>query len=81
MFERKVKFLCPACGRKTKIALSFVRAHEPEFCVRPGEPPEIECHWCHQGLMVPIKYRFSTGQTFHLPRQVRREIPSNQNTL
>jgi len=81
MFERKVKFLCPACGHKTKIALALVRAHEAEFCARPGEPPEIECHWCHQGLMVPLKYRFSTGQTISLPRHVRREIRSDQKTL
>jgi redox-regulated HSP33 family molecular chaperone len=81
MFERKVRFVCPACGHKTKLSLAFVRAHEAEFCARPGEPPEIECHWCHQGLMVPMKYRFSTAHTFRLPRQVRRQLRSNQNTL
>jgi len=31
--------------------------------------------------MVPLKYRFATGQTFHLPRHVRRDIRSNQKTL
>ena len=76
MFERKVKFICPACGHKAKIALAFVREHEADLCPRPGEPPEIECHWCHQGLMAPLKYRFSSGQTFRLPRHVGRELRS-----
>ena len=81
MFERKVTFLCPACGHQTKIALAFVRAHEAELCARPGEPPEIECQRHHHGLMVPLKYRFATGQTFHLPRHVCRQIRPNHKTL
>jgi hypothetical protein len=78
MFQRKVRFICPACGHKAKIALAVVREHEGAWGPRPGEPPEIECHWCHQGLMAALKYRFSSGQTFQLPRDVRRTLRSRR---
>lgn len=80
MFDRKVRFVCPACGQTTQIALAFVREHEAALCPGPGQPPEIECHWCHPGLMAPLKYRFSSGDTFRLPREVRRELRSRSRT-
>ena len=74
MFGWTVKFICPACGRVTRVARAFVRAHEQDLCEKPGEPPEVECHWCHQGPMVPIQYRFQSGETFRLPPEILRDL-------
>ena len=80
MLGWRLKFICPACGRVSKVVRAFVRAHEAQRCQKPGDPPELECHWCHQGLMVPIKYRFLSGETFHLSHHVLRAIRGRAKT-
>lgn len=74
IFRRTIRFLCPACGREGKLAARFVRAQEAELCPHPGQPPELECHWCHQGQMAPLKYRFASGETFRLPAAIVRRL-------
>jgi hypothetical protein len=80
MFARTVRCICPACGHETKLARAFLRTHEAELCAKPGEPPEIECHWCHEGLMAPIKYRFQSGETFRLPPEILRALRGRAKT-
>ena len=80
MFGRRVKFICPGCGHESKVSAAFVREHEAALCHGPGGPPEIECHWCHQGLMIPLKYRFRSGEVFRLPRDVLRALRGRDKT-
>ena len=53
---------------------------EMVLCHGPGEPPGIECHWCHQGLMVPLKHHFRSGEVFRLTRDVLRALRGRQET-
>ena len=47
--SRTIRFLCPACGRETKLAAGFVCAQEAELRPHPVPPPDLECHRCHPG--------------------------------
>jgi len=67
--RRKIQFICPACGIVSKLHREFVRQNEESLSSGPGRPPEVECHWCHEGLMVPLKYRFRNGEVFRLPHK------------
>ena len=72
LFHRKLRFICPACGIVSALDRSFVVQNEDTLCAGPGQPPEVECHWCHEGLMVPIRYRFRNGALFQLtPSELR----------
>ncbi len=73
-FRQTIRLICPACGREAKLAARFVRAQEAEWCPYPGQPPELACHWCHQGQMSPPKYRFATGETSRLPAEIVRRL-------
>ena len=74
IFRRTIRFLCPTCGREAKLAAGFVRAQEAELCPYPGQLRELECHWCHQRQMAPLKYRFSSGETSRLPAAIVRRL-------
>jgi hypothetical protein len=74
LFRRTIRLICPACGREAKLAARIVRAQEAESCPYPGQPPELECPWCHSRQMGPLKYRFSSGETFRLPAAIVRRL-------
>jgi len=78
-FHRKIKFICPACGIISKLDRDFVRQNEETLCSGPGRPPEVECHWCHEGLMVPLKYRFRNGEVFQLSHDKVRALCARSN--
>lgn len=73
-FKRKLKFICPACGNASKLDRSFVVENEQKLSRGPGGPPEVECHWCHEGRMVPLRYRFRDGETFQLTDERLRAL-------
>jgi len=77
-FGRKIRFICPGCALVSQLDRRYVRDHEDELSRDPGGPPEIECHWCHQGLMIPIHYRFRNGRTFQIPKDRLRQLRQRQ---
>ena len=74
LLSRTIRLIRPACGREAKLAARSVRAQEAEWCLHPGQPPELECPGCHLGQMSPLKYRFPIGETIRLPAAIVRRL-------
>ena len=74
LLSRTIRLIRPACGREAKLAARSVRAQEAEWCLHPGQPPELESPGCHPGQMSPLKYGFASVETYRLPAAIVRRL-------
>ena len=72
---RRIRCQCTFCGRSWRIPRRRVVRLERFFEIDKGQPFVWECHDCHEGVVVPAKYRNSHGETVDLdPNNLPRDV-------
>jgi hypothetical protein len=61
-FFKKVRFECNACGNVVTIPLRRVHDFEMFVELEDGQALLMECHDCHQGVMIPGLYTKRSGR-------------------
>lgn len=71
----RVRCRCTACGHCWRVPAGRIRRLERSFDVPKGRRIVWECHDCHEGLVVPGKYRNSNSETVDLdPLNLPKDI-------
>ena len=54
---KRVCCTCTFCGQKWYIPARRIRRFEQLLNIKKGEPFIGECHYCHEGVVIPGPYK------------------------